>query len=120
MSGVFQRPDFSQDYPPQEYQQPAPVAVGYGYEDQSAYNYADPSAVPYPVQPYGAQYGQQEYHSGEYPAYQQEDPYAQQGQQGQHPSHQPHPGQQAQPEASGFFDTGMIDVRQFRDDPYQR
>jgi hypothetical protein len=74
--------------------------------------------VPYPVQPYGAQYGQQqEYHTGEYPSYQQEDPYAQQG---QHPSHQTHPGQQAQPEASGFFDTGMIDVRQFRDDPYQR
>jgi hypothetical protein len=112
MSGVFQRPDFSQDYPPQEYQQPAPVAVGYGYEEQNGYaaNYADPASVPYPVQPYGAQYGQQEYHTGEYQAYQQhEDPYAQQ---------QAH--QQPSPEASGFFDTGMIDVRQFRDDPYQQ
>ena len=118
MSGVFQRPDFSQDYPPQEYQQqPAPVAVGYNYEEQNGYaaNYADPAAVPYPVQPYGAQYGQQEYGSGEYQAYQQpEDPYAQQ-------AHQAHPGHQAQPpEASGFFDTGMIDVRQYRDDPYQQ
>ena len=119
MSGVFQRPDFSQDYPPQEYQQPTPVAVGYGYEEQGSYNYNDPAAVPYPVQPYGQQqYAQPEYHTGEYPSYQQEDPY---GQQGQHPSHQTHPGQQqAQPEATGFFDTGMIDVRQFRDDPYQR
>jgi hypothetical protein len=112
MSGVFQRPDFSQDYPPQEYQQPAPVAVGYSYEEQNAYaaNYADPASVPYPVQPYGAQYGQPEYHTGEYQAYpQHEDPYAQQ------PAHQ-----QPAPEASGFFDTGMIDVRQFRDDPYQQ
>ena len=118
MSGVFQRPDFSQDYPPQEYQhqhqqQPAPVAVGYSYEEQGAYgaNYNDPASVPYPVQPYGTQYGQQEYHSGEYqqqPYAQHDDPYAQQ------PSHQQHP------EASGFFDTGMIDVRQYRDDPYQQ
>lgn len=115
MSGVFQRPDFSQDYPPQEYQQqPAQVAVGYNYEEQGAYgaNYNDPASVPYPVQPYGTQYGQQqpEYHSGgDYQAYQQhEDPYAQQG------------AHQQNPEASGFFDTGMIDVRQFRDDPYQQ
>jgi ElaB/YqjD/DUF883 family membrane-anchored ribosome-binding protein len=120
MSGVFQRPDFSQDYPPQEYQQqPAQVAVGYSYEDQGAYgaNYSDPASVPYPVQQYGAQYPQQEqpqqYQAGaEYQGYQQqhEDPYAQH----QQPSHQQHP------EASGFFDTGMIDVRQFRDDPYQQ
>lgn len=116
MSGVFQRPDFSQDYPPQEYQhqpQPAQVAVGYGYDTENGYaaNYNDPASVPYPVQPYGAQYEQQpEYHSGEYQAYQQHD----QQQYGQQPSHQQHP------EASGFFDTGMIDVRQFRDDPYQQ
>jgi len=119
MSGVFQRPDFSQDYPPQEYQQqPAQVAVGYGYDQENGYaaNYNDPASVPYPVQPYGAQYEQQpqpEYHNGgEYQqAYQQQhqDPYAQQG------AHQ-----QQNPEASGFFDTGMIDVRQFRDDPYQQ
>ena len=115
MSGVFQRPDFSQDYPPQEYQhqqQPAQVAVGYGYDTENGYaaNYNDPASVPYPVQPYGSQYEQRpEYHSGEYPAYQQhEQQYAQQ------PSHQQHP------EASGFFDTGMIDVRQYRDDPYQQ
>ncbi|MEY9888495.1 ElaB/YqjD/DUF883 family membrane-anchored ribosome-binding protein [Catenulispora sp. MAP12-49] len=122
MSGVFQRPDFSQDYPPQEYQhqqQPAQVAVGYGYDTENGYaaNYSDPASVPYPVQPYGAQYEQQqqqqqqqpEYHTGEYQAYpQHEQQYAQQ------PSHQQHP------EASGFFDTGMIDVRQFRDDPYQQ
>jgi ElaB/YqjD/DUF883 family membrane-anchored ribosome-binding protein len=116
MSGVFQRPDFSQDYPPQEYQhqqQPAQVAVGYGYDQENGYaaNYNDPASVPYPVQPYGTQYEQQpEYHTGEYQAYQQHDQqhYAQQ------PSHQQHP------EASGFFDTGMIDVRQFRDDPYQQ
>lgn len=117
MSGVFQRPDFSQDYPPQEYQQqPAQVAVGYSYEEQGAYgaNYNDPASVPYPVQPYGAQYGQeqgqQQYQSGEYQQYaQHEDPYAH-----QQASHQQHP------EASGFFDTGMIDVRQYRDDPYQQ
>src|SRR6185312_17079292 len=73
MSGVFQRLDFSQDYPPQEYQQqPAQVAVGYGYDTENGYaaNYSDPASVPYPVQPYGTQYEQQpEYHSGEYPAY---------------------------------------------------
>ncbi|MEY9925817.1 ElaB/YqjD/DUF883 family membrane-anchored ribosome-binding protein [Catenulispora sp. GP43] len=119
MSGVFQRPDFSQDYPPQEYQhqqQPAQVAVGYGYDTENGYaaNYSDPASVPYPVQPYGTQYEQQqqqqpEYHTGEYQAYpQHEQQYAPQ------PSHQQHP------EASGFFDTGMIDVRQFRDDPYQQ
>lgn len=114
MSGVFQRPDFSQDYPPQEYQQPAQVAVGYGYDTENGYaaNYSDPASVPYPVQPYGAQYEQQpEYHSGEYQAYPQHE---QQQQYAQQPSHQQHP------EASGFFDTGMIDVRQFRDDPYQQ
>jgi cell division septum initiation protein DivIVA len=115
MSGVFQRPDFSQDYPPQEYQQqPAQVAVGYGYDTENGYaaNYSDPASVPYPVQPYGTQYEQQpEYHSGEYQAYPQHE---QQQQYAQQPSHQQHP------EASGFFDTGMIDVRQFRDDPYQQ
>ncbi|ACU76845.1 conserved hypothetical protein [Catenulispora acidiphila DSM 44928] len=120
MSGVFQRPDFSQDYPPQEYQhqqQPAQVAVGYGYDQENGYaaNYSDPASVPYPVQPYGTQYEQQqqpEYHSGEYQAYPQHE--QQQQQYAQQPSHQQHP------EASGFFDTGMIDVRQFRDDPYQQ
>ena len=121
MSGVFQRPDFSQDYPPQEYQQPeyqqqpAQVAVGYGYDQENGYaaNYNDPASVPYPVQPYGAQYGgQPEYHNGEYQQYpQHEDPYAAQ---------QAQPSHQQNPEASGFFDTGMIDVRQFRDDPYQQ
>ena len=123
MSGVFQRPDFSQDYPPQEYQhqqQPAQVAVGYGYDQENGYaaNYNDPASVPYPVQPYGTQYEQQpEYHTGEYQAYpQHEQQQHQQHQQqyAQQPSHQQHP------EASGFFDTGMIDVRQFRDDPYQQ
>lgn len=94
MSGVFQRPDFGQ-----------PVAAGaYGYEQSQASGYAGYNEQ-YPVQPYGAQYGQQpaEY-QGEYAGYQQ--PAEQYGQQ--------------QGESTGFFDTGMIDVRQFRDDPYQR
>lgn len=96
MSGVFQRPDFSQ-----------PVAAGaYGYEQQPASAYAG-YGEQYPVQAYGAQYGQPgaEY-GGEYGGYQPVDEQQQYAQQG--------------PESSGFFDTGMIDVRQFRDDPYQR
>jgi cell division septum initiation protein DivIVA len=150
MSGIFQRPDFSQPPTPQpvghaasysyEAEQgpyvPAAAPVGYDaatgydaantYENQAGYEYTDQQA--YPVQPYGAQYAAQpEYHTGEYPAYDDQG-YAQlppapppgehqPGQQGQQGQHQGQPGQA---DATGFFDTGMIDVRQFRDDPYQR
>jgi hypothetical protein len=133
MSGIFQRPDFSQPAPQPvghaatysyEAEQgpyvPAPAPVGYdaatGYEAQAGYEYTDQQA--YPVQPYGAQYAAQpEYHTGEYPAYD-EQGYAQQPPALPAGEHQQ--GQPGQADATGFFDTGMIDVRQFRDDPYQR
>ena len=100
MSGVFQRPDFSQV---------GATQGGYGYEQVPATQYAG-YGDQYPVQAYGAQYGQPgaEY-GGEYGGYQTGEEQQQHYQQ-----------QQAGAESSGFFDTGMIDVRQFRDDPYQR
>lgn len=107
MSGVFQRPDFNQQ----------PVAAGaYGYEQQQAQGQASGYAgygEQYPVQPYGTQYGQE--YQGEYGGYQPVE------EQQQHYGQQPQPQPQHQgAESTGFFDTGMIDVRQFRDDPYQR
>jgi hypothetical protein len=113
-SGIFQRPDFSGP-PPQHQPVPQPA---YGYADPGTYGgYADeqqPQA--YPIQPYGAVYGAQpEYHTGEYPAYADDQLYGQQP-----PPLQPQPQHQGAADATGFFDTGSIDVRQFRDDPYQR
>jgi hypothetical protein len=117
MSGIFQRPDYSQVAP-------QPVHAAYGYETEpgqynpapAGYEYDPQQAQAYPVQPYGSQYAAQpEYHTGEYPVYDENGYPVQQAQQ---PQAQQDP-QQGQ-DATGFFDTGMIDVRQFRDDPYQR
>jgi len=118
MSGIFQRPDFSQ--PPLEQPVPQPA---YGYAEQGGYaGYAEEQPQAYPVQPYGTAYGAQpEYHTGEYPAYAEDPLYGQQPPQLPQAQHQPaHQAPQAQGDATGFFDTGVIDVRQFRDDPYQR
>lgn len=120
MSGIFQRPDFSQPMP-----QPVGHGASYNYDaDPGSYGgYADAGVgqhQSYPIEPYGAAYGTQpEYHTGEYQPTYAEDPLY-----GQQPPALPHQ-QQHQPEyqaqdMSGFFDTGAIDVRQFRDDPYQR
>ncbi len=135
MSGIFQRPDFAQQPAPQ----PVAHAASYGYDQDpgsygaqaaGSYDYAtDGQHQAYPVQQYGTQYGAQpEYNTGEYPAYAPGDigygPVGDNGY-GQDDQHyasqqQPPPLPQQSQDATGFFDTGMIDVRQFRDDPYQR
>jgi hypothetical protein len=124
MSGIFTRPDYSQPPAPQ----PVGHAPSYGYEnnDPGSYGtYADSASQhqSYPIQPYGSQYGTQpEYHTGEYPAYASGDNGygAEEQHYGQQPPALPAQGQHQTQDATGFFDTGVIDVRQFRDDPYQR
>lgn len=131
----YARADYGQSqYAQQEYGQseyvqaaaaqlPAAQPAYDGYPDSNGYGggYGEPQHQAYPLEPYGSAYQQQsDYQVGEYQAYPEEPQYAQQppALPGQHLPQQPqHP---AQGEATGFFDTGVIDVQQFRDDPYRR